>query len=640
MGVRARSVGTVGAFLLALSVFSASAKDPEWIEGHSAHFHVISNAGDKKSSKVTVRMEEFRHLLTVMLPRLRYDPPVPTTVVLFANDKSFRPYKPLTPEGRPKDIAGLFQPGHEAMFLMMDTSDPRAEHIAYHEYVHLVMHLNFGVSPLWLEEGMATFYESTEIDGARNKVGFPQIDYYQHLRRNSLIPLDVLLTVGHDSPYYNDSAKQQLFYGESWLLVHYLMTADKGSHRAEFANLIDLLRSGMPPAAAFQQALGMDLKTTEKKLEGYLHQFVLGYSTVTLTEAPPKFDATFAPMDQDLAKTYLADLWISQGRVALAEKALKPLAGGGSPDILYRLGRIALERGDYAAAEENFRTALAARPDDIGLRYHAAVAVVQATWSPGSSQEEMRQSAARVIDYLAPVADKQTDFPDALDLLVQARMMRGDPPEVMIPLLEQVRQAQPQRHDLGLMLANSYLQAQRWDEAETLLKNLSGAGLRADQQKLVDAWLDQVARMRAYQQRQEGGPIVLVPGTPAAEGNGSGPAIPQVTRLTEPVEPAAPAAPVEPPKISYVRGVLVTVECNGDAAVVAVREETKKGPGRTLHFKVRSRKDVILIGAAEDQTELACGDSGARVGINYVVQPEGPSLAGSVVTIEFRPPEL
>ena len=95
------------------------AKDPEWVEGRSEHFHVVGNAKPQKVEEAARKLEEFRHVFASMFSRLRLDPPVPTTVIFFKDDKSFRAYKPLTPEGKPANVAGFFQPGHERLLICL-----------------------------------------------------------------------------------------------------------------------------------------------------------------------------------------------------------------------------------------------------------------------------------------------------------------------------------------------------------------------------------------------------------------------------------------------------------------------------------------------------------------------------------------
>src|SRR3990167_6904109 len=110
--------------------------------------------------------------------------------------------------------------------------------MAFHEFKHLVLRLNFDRCPLWLDEGLATFFMRTTIVGEDFKTGDWHPGFWDLLQRNKLIPMEVLVEVDHLSDYYNVEEKRKLFYGQSWLLVHYLMVADDGKRQAQFGRFV------------------------------------------------------------------------------------------------------------------------------------------------------------------------------------------------------------------------------------------------------------------------------------------------------------------------------------------------------------------------------------------------------------------
>ena len=600
----------------------------EWVEARSPHFHVVSDARPKKVQDVTRKLEEFRHLLHLMFPQMRLDAPVPTSVILFKGTKSFRPYQPLTPEGKPLQSAGFMQPGPDRMYLAVNLGAPEPEQMAFHEFKHLVLRLNFERCPLWLEEGLAEFFQRTTIVGDDFKTGDWHPGFWDLLQRNKLIPMEVLVEVDHRSDYYNVEEKRKLFYGQSWLLVHYLMVADEGKRQAQFVRFVELLRQGVPQPDAFQQALGTDYAGLHRQLRNYLLRSNLNLFQGKMTQRLEMGPVEVAPMPTALAQAYLSDLWLNSGRVDEAEKALASLAQAGPapPEVLYRLGRIALFRNQLDTAEKHLREALRGRPDDISLRYYAAWAVSQNRLSGAVEPEERRAAATEVIELIAPVLEAKSDFPDAIHLLVQARLARDDPPAELIPLVERARQTGPRREDFDLLLAHLYLREQRWDDAEKLLQAIANEPESPNREQAL-AWLNRVRDGRQGTMRW---------GTARGESSEPAPARP----AGEPVEPAPAAAPASPPEIRYVRGTLVNVACAGEGAVVTVQGESRKGaPGKTLHLAVRSLERVILIDPTESGQKLDCGPSGVPVTINYRVEPQGPSVAGVVMTIELYPPE-
>jgi thioredoxin-like negative regulator of GroEL len=633
------------AVLLLLALPAGAAKGPEWIEGRSNHFHIYSDAKQKQVEQLTRNLEDFRHLLHSMLPSLRLDPPIPTTVLLFKNANSLKPYLPLTPEGKPKKVNGYFLPGHERMYLMVDMGQDGARNTAFHEYVHLVMALNVKSIPVWLNEGLAEFYEQSEVeDGIRFKFGFPQKGYWQLLQGTKLIPLDVLVEVDHKSDYYNVPNKQTLFYAQSWALVHYLMTGEKGRRQTDLTRFVNQIRRGTPQQEAFEEAFGEDYASMQRRLKEHLKLLSVMFFQGKLDQATEEVTVEFQPIEAPRAEGYLADIWITSGRLDEAEAALKKLAASDSAggDIQFRLGRIALERQRPSEAAERFRAALAQRPDDIALRYYTALALtLQDSSQPGSGGP--RESAEEIIELLSPLLEQKSDFPDAYELLVRARLARNDPPEEMIPLLERVRELLPQKRDFDLLLAFSYLKAEQLDAAEKLLLSVVDTSKQPHEVAQAKEWLGQIAEMREWETRRQQWQSAPVPTgevaprpvseeTPRREIRPSG-----GTRTSEPVEPPPTEQPRNPPRVEYLRGTLVNVACSDDAAVITVQPEAKRkeAAAKPVHLAVQSRTRILVIDSTDSGKTLECGAAGTPVGVNYVVQPEGPTLSGIVMTIEF-----
>ncbi len=640
MRITAGSIALTFLCLLLPAAHPAAKKgDPEWMEGRSPHFHIISNAKSKKIDELTQRLEEFRVLLGAMFPGLRLDPPIPTTVVFFKNDKSFRPYKPLRPDGKPKDVAGYFQPSRERMFLNVNIGGSEPQEIAFHEYMHLLLELNMENTPVWLDEGLAMFYDHTEIDGVKVKLGVPHLERWQYLKERGLIPLRVLMDVGHDSEYYNVPEKQQQFYSQAWVLVHFLITAEKAARQQQFGQFVNLLHTGMPQEAAFLKAFGEDYDAMHRRLGRYLDSTSVVSYRGHLSNPPEKQPVELQPLDPVVAQATLAELWINQGRLDQAEKELQELSGASTapPEALFRLGRIALQKNETGRAAEYFSTALEGRPDDISIRYYAALA----TWMSNSADpfgQSGQEDAARVIEYLTPILQAKVDFPSAYDLLVQAHMARHDGADVLVPVLQRTLELLPARQDLRLLLANFLLTDQRLEEAEGLLVAVLQSSAAPLQHQQAQDWLDRLREMRAYQERQREwrerppqvaeGSHVTVPAQVA-------PSDTPTPAPTQPVSRPPASTQSEPPTVVYLKGTLVNVACSDDRAVLTVQEEVKKGTGRVVHLAVASLKNLIVIDPSESGKKVECGAAGVRVGVNYRAHPDGPNVAGTVMTVEF-----
>jgi len=71
---------------------AAQAKD-KWINLTTKNFNIISNADEGETRKLSLKLEQF--ITSFETVQFACRAPNPTTVMVFKNDGSFKPYKPL-----------------------------------------------------------------------------------------------------------------------------------------------------------------------------------------------------------------------------------------------------------------------------------------------------------------------------------------------------------------------------------------------------------------------------------------------------------------------------------------------------------------------------------------------------------------
>ncbi len=165
---------------------------------------------------------------------------------------------------------GLFRQGTDRNYvaLLLDTGGARPYATIYHEYFHLLVTVNFGDIPLWLNEGLASFWATTEIWAKDVHIGGVDADYLGILRRESLLPLPVLFAVDHESPYYGDADKASIFYAQSWAVIHYLLLGNSLGPE-KLSRYLALLRENQEPESAWSEAFP-NVGVLEKLLADYL----------------------------------------------------------------------------------------------------------------------------------------------------------------------------------------------------------------------------------------------------------------------------------------------------------------------------------------------------------------------------------
>lgn len=263
--------------MLGLAGASARAQEQEngiihqpWEEIQTTHFHVYSCGPRQAVAQVAARLEQFRAAYGLLAGAQAVAAP-PITVMVFANHKVMEPFLPEY-NGQPANLSGFFKPGPEENLILMELIDGNAAsmNVIFHEYTHFLLRNNENIWPLWLQEGMAEIYSTFESYGRGVRIGKPIPYHLRLMEQTPLLPLAELFAVGHDSPNYNESAKQGIFYAESWLLTHYLMNGDNAVLKARFGNFTKYLRLGQAPEQAFTNALRVSLPVLDNALKNYL----------------------------------------------------------------------------------------------------------------------------------------------------------------------------------------------------------------------------------------------------------------------------------------------------------------------------------------------------------------------------------
>lgn len=391
----------------------ADARAKSWIVIRSPHFTVYSDADERKALRVTHEFEKFRALIRSFLPSLKVDPAIPT-IVLAANDE--RTLRSLLPQFWGKSgqahPSGIFVGGAEKNYvaLRLDMDDDYRYHVVYHEYVHLLMRLNYPPLPVWLNEGLAECFGYTVISDGSSVIGRTSPVLLDILNNEPLLPLADLFAVDRESPYYREESKTPIFYAQSWALTHMLLLGDRRANAPMLLKFLDLLQKNVPAGEAAAQAFG-DTKELERRLHEYILQ-VGFYSFEVKTPSvqdpgeylvraiPPLemravegdffvstelWDAAKERLDSVLerdpgnadALTSLGIYYERKNHLAEAEKLFVRAASAGSKSCIthYHAGYVAYRSGDYEQAEKSFRQAIALNPN-FALAYSGLASIL------------------------------------------------------------------------------------------------------------------------------------------------------------------------------------------------------------------------------------------------------------------------
>ena len=237
--------------------------EPKWIRMHSPNFEVLSSAGEKETRNTLNYFEQVREFFLKFNGHAPKEP-APVTIVIFGSEKEYEPYS------LNKVAMAYFLPRGDRDYIVMGRTGELAEHVATHEYTHLIAEhagLNY---PPWLNEGLAELFSTFTIMNGSIAIGDPIPERILALREDRWVPLSTIMAADMDSPYYNESGKAGSLYNEGWAAVHFIGTTKE--YRPKFSEFLTAVANGTDSAEAIQKVYGKSLATFETELRGYIGQ--------------------------------------------------------------------------------------------------------------------------------------------------------------------------------------------------------------------------------------------------------------------------------------------------------------------------------------------------------------------------------
>jgi tetratricopeptide (TPR) repeat protein len=490
--------------LISVPVPATTQTRDSWRSVRTNNLFVIGNADAEKLRQVAVWLEFFHSAFGRLVSRKVIDASVPTTVIVFRDEASFVPFKPLY-QGRPANLSGFFQPGEDVNYIAMSL-DPRERDpfsVAFHEYVHLHLRDNVPGVPLWLNEGLAEFYGSLEFSGNEAILGAP-LGYIRLLRSVDLLPLKTLFSIDSRSPHYNEQDKTGVFYGQSWALVHYLMLGGGSARQDQFKRFLNLVGRGDDAAKAMEDSFGMTLDTIENELRAYIRRNEL--PTLRMASDDPQAYASYTAMQrvslsEAEANYYLGDLLLHIGRAEDADRYFKQaIALDPTLTMAYSaLGQLAVRQRRYADAKKYLQKATLT-PQHYLVHYHYAWVLGREAVTPtGHVKEYAPETAAAMREQLLQTIKLAPDFAPAYYLLAMVDLVAEKNLDEALEMIEKARRLEPTQSAYTLLAAE--IHAKRGDDAtaRSLLDTVardSNQTIREEAQHLLE-WINNPVRSSA-----------------------------------------------------------------------------------------------------------------------------------------------
>jgi tetratricopeptide (TPR) repeat protein len=667
--VRAKFAARVIALLAMLAMLNffspqpAFAKDEsKWIEVHSTHFSVLTDAGDKRGREVALRMEQMRAVFGQLLLKDKLKMPVPITVIALKNDNQYGSIAPA----KQSTAAGFYVPGSDRVYIVLDLFAIDPWQAVAHPLAHYLLNYNYPPAQGWFDEGLAEYFGSIHI-GKQVEIGAdPELqpewheDVFDEMRRDPNVPQSLtqlasspvwlsmvdLFTMKHDGSGTREGTHNTLYYAQSWMIVHYLLNKNKMPEAGTYFDLVQ--NHNVPVEKAVVQAFDMTpaqmeeaVKTYFKALSGLgvaLDQAKKPVAQPVDIQQPDRlalpFDAddigmTVTPVKDEDARAVIGDVMarIPEHRDQ-ALHDLQQLTGDPKDnEAAHRgLARDYLREKKFDAAAGELEKAEELNPRDPWIWYYRSAVKYQ---KAQATRQEI-QGLANMMQDLRAVTDWYPDFADAYNMLGMARVEGGG----INSALEAQRQAialAPRNVEYQFNLGQIYVAGKKWDLARELFTRLKAGPDRtaaaAAKQELEDLETLQKYGVRPQRAGESAAPAGAA-SAPASETSTATAAANTAQDQDEDSDAAPKGAPAKPGTtgpVQFLKGKIVSSDCSKppEATVTILSGMT------TYKLHTSDYKSLLVIG--EDQ--FSCEWKNRLVSVNYRAVGKNE---GELVSVEVR----
>jgi len=605
----------VVAFMLAAAFGGAPtvfAGEAQWVEVRSPNFSVITDAGEKRGREVAMRFEQMRGVFGALMTKANVNLPIPLQIVAFRNTKEMRQVAPLF-NGKPTQLAGLFQGGGDRSFIMLDMSVENPWAVVFHEYAHQLMNGNLqGELPAWFEEGFAVYFSSIEVDGKEARVGKIGRDDYVILQQLGTMRIADLFRVRQNSSTYNESGDHRAtFYAESGMLMHYLYDNQLVPKVAVYFDLEE--NKHVPVEDAIQRAFGMSPAQFDRALSSYISSGHYKYYAIPTPASISSNNYTVTPLSAAAGNAVLADIHLHspdyrERAVSEFQDVLK--SDPKNAAACRGLGYAYLQKQDFTQAAEYFKQASELDSKDPRVHYYNALLLTRENgFGGGADLPTMTKELETSISLDA-------GFADSYALLAFAQSSSGDAAKA-ISTMQKALAISPRNETYLFNLATLYLTNRQLEQAIALLQTLRGSS-NAEVASHAAAAL---AQAQQFREMVQDGTAVYRPGKMVQRETSSDGA--ENATAISPEPPATMPANLGATK--YVRGVLNSVDCSTPPLATL----TVVSGAKTWKMKVADTNHIVLIGA----DGFSCSWNKQKVAVNYRETSEGE---GDVVSLEVQ----
>lgn len=440
-----------------------------WREATTPRFLIYSNGSERVlrdyADKIEVLDAAFWEVWGLQRPpangaRLR--------IYLVANRSDMFAVSPTLPQ----NTAGFYK-GDENITFAMALAGDENDYVLLHEYTHHLMFQYFPYSyPAWLVEGYAEYFGASRVEKSVVQVGLPN-NRIRTLAGTAWLPLKTILEKGVPDL---QPGQYNAFYGESWLLTHYLLS--DSAHAKILTDYLQAIAAGKPSVQAMEAATGAPLATLERKLTIYLSGQTPYVQFKREQFETPKVEVrTLSPVQADLL---LDDLTLKtggvpkgQGAAFLARVKAKAAAQPDDPFGQRVLARAEHYYGDKGVAQEMLKRRLAADPKDTdAIAIYADLLMDLGDGDPAKRAEDYNLAGSLLA---ASFKLDPTNYSTLNDFVHSRQGEPGFPSDNTLTAMLTAVKLGPQVASVRITAANGLISRKRYHEAVMMLSPLTNS---------------------------------------------------------------------------------------------------------------------------------------------------------------------
>jgi tetratricopeptide (TPR) repeat protein len=274
----------------------------------------------------------------------------------------------------------------------------------FQNYAREILKHSYRNLPPWIEEGYSTVYGNLTFSDRGVRLERPDPDDLSVLFESPLLPLDLVLHVDRKSPYYNPGNKNSVYFAESRVLVHFLISDPQFTGTKSMERYITAVGSGADSLQAARDAFG-DLNQLQARLDAFVKQVSAPPAEIPIATGSDS-GGPARPLTAAEIEARSADFLALRGRNEDAQDKLEE-ALTSEPTLAeaeQSLGFISLKKDDLDEAQKHFERAAQLDPNDaLNFYGQGLVAMARAkggnTSAPSGAVDAFEKAVALNADF-------------------------------------------------------------------------------------------------------------------------------------------------------------------------------------------------------------------------------------------------